>query len=217
MVIYAIPGLATTGKLFEHLKVKGCDIKVLEWPQPEIGMKLQGYAKLFLSKIDTSKPFYLLGVSFGGMVCSELSHMVNARHVFLISSCKNKFEFPWTIRLQKFLPLYKLFSERALVLNAFKFHWMLGFKKDYRDTFREMINTMPHEYIRRSAHMIVNWDCEKMPKNCIHIHGKKDRLLYFSCVKADHAIENGSHAMIVYNAQEINELLSKLVESSVSS
>jgi hypothetical protein len=210
MVIYAIPGLGTTGKLFERLKVKGCEVKVLDWPQPQAAMNLQDYAKLFLNGIDASKPFCLLGVSFGGMLCSELSHMVSAQKVFLISSCKNKFELPWTIRFQRFLPIYKLFSEKMLVSSAFRFHWMLGFKKDYKDIFREMIHAMPKDYIKCSAHMIVNWENEKMPRNSIHIHGDKDRLLYYKCVKADHTIKNGSHAMIVYNAEEINELLSRL-------
>ncbi len=211
MIIYAIPGLATTGKLFERLKVKGCEIKVLDWPQPEEGVKLEDYAKLFLKAIDTSKPFCLLGVSFGGMLCSELSHLVNAEKVFLVSTCKNKFELPWTIRLQRLLPIYKLFSERFLILNAFKFHWFLGFKTDYRETLEEMVSAMPQDYIKRSVHMIVNWENTRVPKNCIHIHGTNDHLLYFGCVKADHAIENGSHAMIVYNAEEINTLLDKLI------
>jgi hypothetical protein len=209
--IYAIPGLATTAKLFEHLKVEGCELKVLAWPQPPLGMALEDYAKLFLKQIDQTKPFCLLGVSFGGMLCSELSHLVNAEKVILISSCKNRHEMPWTIKIQKYLPLYNLFSERFLILNAFKFHWLLGFKKDYKDTFREMITAMPEHYIKRSATMIIHWKNKKMPKNCVHIHGKKDHLLFYRCVKADHAIENGSHAMIVYNAEEINKLLEKIL------
>jgi esterase/lipase len=211
MTIYAIPGLATTGRLFEHLKIKDCEIKILDWPQPGEEMNLQDYAKLFLKEIDTNKPFCLLGVSFGGMLCSELSHMVNAQKVFLISSCKNKHELPRMIRIQKYVSLYNLFSEKFLIMNAFKFHWLLGFKKEYKGIFKEMIAQMPEHYIKRSIKMIVNWENTKMPKNCIHIHGNNDHLLFYSCVKADYTIQNGSHAMIVYQAQEINALLETLI------
>ena len=62
-----------------------------------------------------------------------------------------------------------------------------------------------------SIGMIVNWTNTKMPKNCIHIQGKKDHLLLYRNVKADHSIENGGHAMIIYQAKEMNELLGKLM------
>ncbi len=209
--IYAIPGLATTGKLFEGLKVNNCEIKVLNWPQPPEGIALEEYAKLFVQHIDQTKPFCLLGVSFGGMLCSELSHLVKAEKVILISSCKNRKELPWMIRVQKYVAIYNLFSEKFLMANAFRVRWLLGFKNDYRKIFKQMLREMPENYIKRSIKMIVNWENTKMPKDCIHIHGKKDRLLFFSCVKADHGIENGSHAMIVYDVGEINELLNKLI------
>lgn len=209
--IYAIPGLATTGKLFEALKVNHCEVKVLDWPAPPEGIALEDYAKLFVKDIDQSKPFYLLGVSFGGMLCSELSHLVNAEKTILISSCKYRRELPWLIRIQKYIPIYRLFSEKFLMANAFRVRWLLGFKKDHKDVFKEMISAMPENYIKRSIRMITNWGNTKQPKNCIHIHGKKDHLLFYSCVKADHTIENGSHAMIVYDAKEINTLLDKLL------
>ena len=60
--IYAIPGLATTGKLFENMHINGVDVKILQWPEPKSGMKLNDYAKLFIEQIDKTKPFSLLGV-----------------------------------------------------------------------------------------------------------------------------------------------------------
>ena len=143
------------------------------------------------------------------MLCSELSHLVNAEKVILISSCKNKNEFPFLIRVQRTFAVYKLFSENMLRRLAFLSRWILGFEKSYRSIFTEMINAMPKNYVRLSINMIVNWENIKTSKNCIHIHGKKDHLLLFKNVKADHVIEEGSHAMIVYQAKEINILLDK--------
>ena len=211
MVIYAIPGLATTDKLFEKLKVNDCEVKVLTWPQPSEGLKLEDYAKLFIDQIDQSKPFCILGVSFGGMLCSELSHIVNAKKVILISSCKNRNELPFIVRFQRYIPLYKFFSEKTLRRFAFNSRLILGFEKEYKRAFMEMVHSMPKDYVRLSIGMIVNWESIKTPKNCIHIHGKKDRLLLYKNVNADHAIETGGHAMIVYNAEEINKLLDSII------
>ena len=209
--IYAIPGLGTTGKLFEFMHIANCEVKILQWPEPKPDMALEHYAELFVQQMDTTKPFSLLGVSFGGMICSELSHIVNAEKVILISSCKNKTELPLIVWFQKYIPLYKLFSEKLLRRFAFNSRWILGFKKEYKATFKEMINAMPKNYVSSSIGMIVNWKNTKTPKNCIHIHGKKDHLLLYRNVTTDHCIENGGHAMIVYNAEEINGLLDRLI------
>ncbi|MBK7816550.1 MAG: hypothetical protein IPJ60_02715 [Sphingobacteriaceae bacterium] len=209
--IYAIPGLGTTGKLFEFMRIANCEVKILQWPQPESGMTLEQYAKLFVQQIDTSKPFSLLGVSFGGMICSELSHMINAEKVILVSSCKNKNELPLLLRFQKYIPIYKWLSENLLRRFAFNSRWILGFEKEYKDAFEEMINAMPKNYIGLSIGIIVNWTNTKTPRNCIHIQEKKDNLLLYKNVKADYSIENGGHAMIIYQAKEMNELLSRIL------
>jgi hypothetical protein len=209
--IYAIPGIAATDKLLENIKVNGCEMIVLKWPATYEGIKLEDYARMFIEQIDQTKPFYLLGVSFGGMLCSELSHMMNTERVFLISTCKNRKELPWMLKIQKYIPLYNLFSENFLATNASMSYRLLGFKPDYKKILVEMMSEMQPNYLKRSIKMIVNWENTKMPKNYIHIHGSNDHLLFYSCVKADYTIQNGSHAMIVYNAEEINELLGTLI------
>ena len=50
---------------------------------------------------------------------------------------------------------------------------------------------------------------KQSPKNCIHIHGDDDRLLSHKNVKSDYTISKGSHAMIVFQAEEINKIIEK--------
>ena len=80
-----------------------------------------------------------MGVSFGGMICSELSHLLPAQKTILISSCKNRNEFPILLKAFKYLPIYKLISEKTLRQLAVHSQWLLGFKKDYEDEFEMMI------------------------------------------------------------------------------
>lgn len=209
--VYAIPGLGTTEGLFSMLKLSNCKLVVLKWPETQKGMSIKDYAQEFIKQIDTSEKFYLMGVSLGGMICSELSHLLKAEKVFLISSCKNKLELPPLIKALKYLPLHKLLSENTLRKFAFHSRWLLGFEKEYEDEFVAMIQSMPKNYVKHTISMIVNWDKTSSPLNCVHLHGTKDRLLLFKNVKADHVIENGTHAMIVYQATEISKLLNELM------
>ena len=92
--IYAIPGLGTTKDLFKNIKIPNYELKILDWPTTLPWYTLRDYSSKFIEQIDCSYPVNLIGVSFGGMLCSELSNQIKTDKVVLISSCKDISEFP---------------------------------------------------------------------------------------------------------------------------
>ena len=168
---------------------------------------MQSYAKKFLPQIDVSKSFCLLGVSFGGMLCTELSNMITSKKTFLISTSKTRKELPWFIKLLKHIALHKIISEKQHRKMAYQGRWVVGFGKAYIPEFLGMVNSMTKNYFKYCINIIVNWDNTQFPKNAIHIHGDADILLSRKFVKADYVIRNGSHAMIVFQAEEINKII----------
>ncbi len=209
MRIYAIPGLGTTEKLYVNTVVNGVEIIVLEWPLPEKNDTMQSYARKFLPQINTDKPFCLLGVSFGGMLCTELSNILSPQKVFLISTSKYRKELPWFIRLLKHVSIHKLISEKYHRKMAYHGWWIVGFGKAYIPEFLGMVNSMNENYFKHCINIIVSWNGKQTPKNSIHIHGNVDRLLLYKNVKSDYTISNGGHAMIVFQAEEINQIIEK--------
>ncbi len=207
--IYAIPGLGTTKELFVNITIKNSEIIVLDWPLPSINDTMESYAKKFLSLIDTSTPFYLVGVSFGGMICTELSKLIYPAKTFLISTCKTRHELPWFIKTLKHIPIHLLLSEKYHRKLAYKGRWFIGFGTAYIPEFLGMVNQMKENYFKYCIHIIVTWNNKIIPINAIHIHGTKDRLISHKYVKADYLIKDGSHAMIVFKAEEINVLIEK--------
>lgn len=207
MIIYAIPGLGTTNQLFSNTAIAGAELVVLDWPLPEKDDTMPSYAKKFLPQIDTSKPFCLLGVSFGGMLCTELSRIIAPQKTFLISTCKSREELPWFIRLFKHVPVYRYISEGKHRNMAYHGRWIIGFGRAYIPEFLGMVSSMKENYFRYCMNIIVNWEGKEFPKNAVHIHGTDDRLLLYRYVKADHTIAGGSHAMVVFRAEEINRIV----------
>ncbi len=207
MTIYAIPGLGTTEKLYVNTKIKGVEIIVLNWPTPEKNDTMESYARKFLPQINTNIPFCLLGVSFGGMICTELSKIISPKKIFLISSCKSRKELPWFIKTLKYIPLHRLISENQHRKMAYKGRWIIGFGKAYIPEFLGMVNSMTKNYFKYCINIIVNWNNTTLPKNTIHIHGDNDILLWYRFVKPDYTIEKGSHAMVVFQADEINKII----------
>lgn len=207
MVIYAIPGLGTTEKLYVNTKIKGVEIIVLDWPIPEKNDTMQSYASKFVPQINTSVPFCLLGVSFGGMLCAELSKIISSQKTFLISTSKLRKELPWFIKTLNYLPIHKIVSEKQHRKMAYQGRWIIGFGKAYIPEFLGMVNSMTENYFKYCINIFVTWQGSELPKNSIHIHGDADRLLRYNYVKPDYTIKSGSHAMIVFQAEEINKII----------
>lgn len=210
--VYAIPGLATTEELFQFTHLNNAKLKVLSWPEITSQDTLQSYAKRFLNQIDTSHPFCLLGVSFGGMLCAEISLLTKPEKTILISSSKCSKELAPMLKLFRQLPLYSLLSDKMLKHMTRNSRWILGFEKKFMPEFLSMVNSMKPGYIKNSIHCIVNWKQHNCYRpDIIHIHGDADKLLIYGSVKADYTIKGGNHAMIINKADEINDLLNKII------
>lgn len=208
-LIYAIPGLGTDENLFKHIRIEGVTIKVLEWPKTKGIKSLEDYAKEFAKQINPSTPFYLMGVSFGGMICTELTKILHPKKTFIISSNKTRHELPYFLKVFRYLPLHRILTDQMHRRLAAGGRWFLGFKRSYMKEFMRMINKMPPHYFRDSIDFIVNWKNEEIPQHLIHIHGDADRLLFYNLVKADYTIHDGSHAMIISKPHQLIQVLKK--------
>lgn len=109
----------------------------------------------------------------------------------------------------KHFSLHKVISERQHRKMAYQGRWIIGFGKSYVPEFLGMVNSMTENYFKYCINIIVSWEGKEPPKNSIHIHGDTDRLLWYKCVKPDYTIKQGSHAMIVFKAEEINTIIKK--------
>lgn len=208
-VIYAIPGLGTNKELYRNLRVAGHALKILEWPLPDKGGSLPAYAARFLTQIpEQQRPVKLIGVSFGGMICTELSELVPVKKVVLISSCANRKQFPKRLKVLRYLPVYKVIPDallRALAKSARSF---LGFEPAFAPTFRNMIDSMPAGYFSYCIHYILNWQRTTHPAGIVQLHGTADGLLtHYS--SAAYKIHDGSHSMVLNRADEINKILDR--------
>lgn len=213
-IIYVIPGLGCTHHLFQYTKIKGYELKILEWPLPQRHYTLAQYAQQFLSQIDTSVPVQLMGVSFGGMICAELALLIPTQKVILVSSCQNRSELPFPIKLLKYLPLHLASPEWLIRKLAFSTRWILGFKREFGPHFQKMILKMPKNYFRYSIYYIANWNQTKQNDKLIRIHGTNDKLLWYHKIpNVTFTIEKGSHAMVFYQAEQVNECLEKVLNA----
>ena len=206
--IYCIPGIGVDGRLFSRLDLSGYNVKHIHWILPFKKEKLEDYALRLSSQIDRSRPFVLIGVSFGGMICSALASHLHPERVFLISSSKCRSELPLKVRLLKMFPFYLLFSDQAYIRVATLSRRMFGFKgKEDTKLFRDMLNTAPKGYFKRATDCVVRWSAETFESGIVHIHGTNDLVIPISSVKPDYIIQGGSHNMMMSRAAEISVII----------
>ncbi|HET6244854.1 MAG: hypothetical protein H0V01_04665 [Bacteroidetes bacterium] len=211
--IYLIPGLATDERLFSNLKIKDAELKVIKWEVPLKKDTMASYAKKLAEQIDISEPFYLLGVSFGGMCAIEISKFLKPVKTVIISSAKGVDEMPFFIKMFRYFPIHKFFPEWFFIILSKTVKNTLGrHSRQDKDLLFEMLLSCPNKYIKRAINLIVSWSCQSGScegVNIIHIQGTSDRVIPIKNLYNAIAVPGGTHFMVLNNASFINEVINR--------
>jgi hypothetical protein len=210
--IYTIPGLGVDERLFSKLRIDDAELIPVKWIEPEKNETLPAYAGRLAAQIDTSRPFYLMGVSFGGMCSLELGKVLKPVKIILISSAKGQSDLPWHFKILRFIPMHKMMSDRFSIWMALHHKWLFGIKgKEQAALFEDMLNRAPKNYPARAIDCIVTWRNTESPENLVHIHGTGDRIILSGNVKDFIPVRKGSHMMVMNNAEEVSRIVNDVL------
>lgn len=209
--VYCIAGLGADFRIFQKIKIEHAELHPVNWIMPEDNETLQEFAKRLSRQITHENPI-LLGVSFGGMLATEISKIIPVKKAIVISTCKQPCEMPVHLKLagkyslHKRVPYWKILHNNRL--NKFIFDVRSPEEETYIKQL--MLKESQIDFVRRCVNMILNWKSDNIsPENVVHIHGRTDRLLTPGRVKADHWIDQGGHFMIWNRAPEVNAIINK--------
>lgn len=209
--IYFISGLGADKRIFSFLDLSFCEPIFIDWIAPLPKETLQNFA-LRLRKLVTEENPTIVGISFGGMLVTEMAKADHTMKGIIISSNKTCTEFPGRWKLAKYFPVYQWLPDfilRRIMLNS---KWILGAKrKEQKALLDQIISETDIPFVKWAIHSILNWKNEEIPDNLIHIHGTADRLLPYSRVKATYTIENGTHVLPMDQHVELSTLLRQLI------
>jgi hypothetical protein len=214
MNIYLFPGQGSDQRLFDSLHFKEYyNLIPIIYSLPDRNISMRDYALLLSQQIDTNSPFVLIGVSLGGMICSELTQCLHPEKVIIISSAKCRNELPTRYKFMKFIPIYKIFPAGVLKSGAFVVQPIFEpDRSNNKETFKAMLHSKDPRFIKRTLDMIVNWDLQEHSEKIVHIHGNNDHTLPYKKVKADYLVENGSHMMTLTQGKDISNLLNQILK-----
>ena len=203
--IYCLSGLGADKSVFENINIDGVELIHLSWLPFKQQDTLKSYAEKMLTLIEERKPL-ILGVSFGGMLASEIASMIEVRKVISISSAKERRELKsWLFLLKpllRFIPSF-LFS----VPNPLLFYFFGVENKEDKNALADVVKKSNGLFVKRALIAVLNWEKQGYTNTIVHIHGTKDKVLHPREIKADHWINGAGHFMIFNRADEINELI----------
>lgn len=197
---------------FQKIRLpSGYEPVFLDWITPLQHEALTDYSIRLSDSINNNEGFILIGLSFGGMVASEIARIKNPVKTIIISSLASSNELPWYFKRAGQLGLHKVVPvtllKAATLLNRIA---GAGTPEDKAVIYHYIKNADP-AFIRWSLNAIVNWNQYVRLPGIIHLHGDKDLLLPARFTHPDHLIKNGGHLMVLNKAEEVNKILEKVL------
>ena len=214
VVVYLFPGQGADYRQFRDLDFpEGYDTVHIAYPVPLKKESLPQFALRFIPLIDQNRPFILVGVSLGGMICTELADILHPQNVILISSAKANYELPGRYTFMAKSHINRIVPKRLVKAGARTLQGIVEPDRKYDpDTFRDMLRQKDPLYLKRSADMIICWKREQYQEGIIHIHGDADHTIPIKNVNYDFLIEEGSHMMVLSRAAEISIIIGELLK-----
>ena len=211
--IYIFSGLGADERVFQRLDFSDFSVTFVEWITPKHKESIESYTSRLIEQIKTPKPT-LIGLSFGGMIATEVAKQIETKKVILIASAKTRKEIPFYFRLAGNLGLQKLMPTKLLKNSNRLTNWLFGASStfDKQQLKQILIDTDP-TYLKWAIDKVAKWKNETEVHNTFHIHGTIDRVLPIRFVDCNKKIENGGHLMILNKADEINEILRQQLQA----
>ena len=74
MKVYFLAGIAADSRIFKNIQLPvGYEAVFIDWITPIRDESLSSYAFRLSDAIDKSEPYYIIGVSLGGIIACEIS------------------------------------------------------------------------------------------------------------------------------------------------
>jgi pimeloyl-ACP methyl ester carboxylesterase len=210
--VYFISGLGADERAFSFLDLSFCEPIFIQWLEPKAKESLEAYAMRLKATITEPAPI-IVGLSFGGMLATEIAKADSSAKVIIISSNKTTTEFPFWLKIGIYFPIYKWMPDSVFTTTKLGIYWFMGAKTaEEKAAVKAIVSDAKVDFYKWAIYAILHWKNKVKPKNVFHIHGTADKTLPFFLTKwVDVRIKGGEHLMIMNKAKEISAILSKKI------
>jgi len=212
MRVYFLSGLGADKTVFQLLDLRFCEPIFIEWITPLKKEPLRDYALRIKKENDIPDDAVVVGLSFGGMLATEIAKAFPQVRAILLSSAKTRKEIPAMYRTGNYLPLYKWSPPAFQKFFMRHYEKMFGItSKRGKEIYQAVIARADTVFNNWAVWALLHWQNMQVPPNVVHAHGTNDKILYYKNIHCDITIPNGGHLMVMEQAVEISNILKKLI------
>ncbi|MEQ9286942.1 MAG: alpha/beta hydrolase [Cyclobacteriaceae bacterium] len=209
MKAYCISGIGANEKVFHQLKLE-FEYVPIKWVPTNASETLQDYARKLCEQVDTSEDFVLIGVSYGGMLATEMNKFIKPRKTILVSSLARHKELPGILRFLGKTKIINLVPSFLFTVPPFLIFWFFGITTiEGKKLITEIIEGTDKKFTKLSVKKILEWKNAEEAPNTLRIHGSKDLLLPVPLGVEYIELKNAGHFMIGNRVSEISEILNR--------
>lgn len=210
--VYFISGLGADRRIFSNLDLPDIEAIHIDWVKPSEEDTMKTYATKLLPQIDTTVPVILLGLSFGGMLAVELSHLIDNSQTILLSTAITASAIPLRYKLlDKWKVPNKIPFSLVRKTNALTYHFFGIKRAEHKALLKEILSDTDEYFFRWAIDAVLNWENEKVPLHVTQIHGTKDYILPLVETPNLIEVEGGGHLMTLEQADLITDILRRVL------
>jgi hypothetical protein len=207
MKLYCISGLGVDQRAFKNFAPKGFELCFINWISPKPNETIREYSKRIFETQINENDYWLMGLSFGGLVAQEIAQIHLPKKLFLISSMVSRNEIPGLLRIILKTGIHNILPSQLFKSNNAIISWFFGIRsKEDKKLLSEILIDTDTQFLKWALSVMNKWTL-KQSSNAIRIHGSKDKILRPKS-PVDELIEGG-HFMIVSNGNEISNIFTK--------
>lgn len=172
---------------------------------------MQQFAAQIAATIPETDDDAILGVSFGGMLATEIKRLRPSSKVIVVSSAKSPAELPQIPNWVRFV------GKHRLIPMGLAMDWQLdqiwrklgATTKGEKDLMQAMYDNSNKHSLSCFLSAILNWEAGPAPDGIIHIHGKADMIILPEAVQPTYWVDRGTHIIVYNKADEVSNLIAR--------
>jgi pimeloyl-ACP methyl ester carboxylesterase len=211
MNLYFISGLGADKRIFQNLVLPEVfKICYIEWVTVSENESMESYCRRLSSQINQQEPFSLVGLSFGGVIATELSKFLSPVQTVLISSFCFKKEVPWFYILLGNSGIYKILPPRFLLKpNNIAFRLFGAYKPEIKNLLTNILEDTDPAFFEWAIRQLFSWDNHWKPANLLRIHGTADKILPYKKIMNAIPVKEGEHLMVYSKSAIVSQILAE--------
>ncbi|MBR9860900.1 alpha/beta hydrolase [bacterium] len=213
--IYCLSGLGADYRAFSKLDLVEYELVHLPWITPKTDETLSEYSLRMMEGIKEEEPFAIMGMSFGGMIASEIRNHIQPKHLILISSIAQSAELPKALRIAGEKGLHKVFPSKLMIGIPMVYHKVFGVTEtEDKQLLDAIMRDMDPLFLKWAVNAILNWNFDSEDRS-VRIHGTRDLLLPVT-ENIDYEIKDAGHFAIITHADEVSSAIKSTLAEEAS-